>query len=389
MIWSDMYFRIGSARNDYYDREATIPPSVADRIPADVSLVYWDYEHTEQAFYQEWIDRHRALGSDPVFAGGAWTWGRFWAQLPEAMSRTRSAMDAARNRALADVTMTVWGDDGAECDLFSALPVIQAFADSAYEGDSENSHLAANFRGSCDGTLDAWLAASEIDQPPGPSPTMWPTNPGKWLLWHDPILGHYDADIADLGGTVAPPAGDEARGGQASDGEPETPHGADTGAVNTLVTHYQGVAERLRHAATAPGDSRLALPADVAAALALKVELHTVVKPRYRAGDTAGIRDVADRLLPQLATAVRALWATHRRTWRDTNKPFGWEVIERRYGGLLARLDTLSGLLDAWLADPSGRIEEFEVSAERMLRTDHVPTGIMNYRRAASPSIEG
>ncbi|HEY0256990.1 MAG TPA: beta-N-acetylhexosaminidase, partial [Candidatus Methylacidiphilales bacterium] len=81
MIWSDMFFRLGSKNNQYYDRNTVIPPGVDARIPADVDLVYWDYYHTDSAFYDDWIARHRALGKEPVFAAGIWTWNRMWAAL--------------------------------------------------------------------------------------------------------------------------------------------------------------------------------------------------------------------------------------------------------------------------------------------------------------------
>ncbi|MFA6175482.1 MAG: family 20 glycosylhydrolase, partial [Phycisphaerae bacterium] len=41
MIWSDMYFRIGSPRHDYYDPACEIPAEVVAEIPKTVQLVYW------------------------------------------------------------------------------------------------------------------------------------------------------------------------------------------------------------------------------------------------------------------------------------------------------------------------------------------------------------
>ncbi|WP_249260941.1 hypothetical protein [Virgibacillus pantothenticus] len=41
MLWSDMYFRLGSETGGYYDLEAEIPEEVVAAIP-DVQLVYWD-----------------------------------------------------------------------------------------------------------------------------------------------------------------------------------------------------------------------------------------------------------------------------------------------------------------------------------------------------------
>lgn len=351
-IWSDMYFRLASSTGQYYDRAATIPAGVADAIPDGVQLVYWDYYHDDQDFYAEWIDRHRQLGKEPIFAGGIWTWNRFWAQLPKSISQTASAMNAARDRGIAEVAVTLWGDDGAECDVYSALPGLQVFADNAYQSHPDTADTEANFLGSAGGTFAEWVAAADLDVLPGyPGAESWRANPSKWLLWHDPVLGFLDADI---------PAG--------------------------LAEHYTSLARRLTDAARSEGDDRLVFPAKLATALALKVELHTTVKDHYRAGDADAIRDILDLLLPELDAAVRALWATHRRMWRADNKPFGFDVIERRYGGLLARLDALTDLLTDWLAHRTDRIEEFDTPAEHIVDLSAAGRPL-RYRQAASATV--
>ena len=41
-------------------------------------------------------------------------------------------MRACREEKLRQVFMTMWGDDGMECDVFSALPGLQLFAEHGY-----------------------------------------------------------------------------------------------------------------------------------------------------------------------------------------------------------------------------------------------------------------
>ena len=48
MIWSDMYFRIGSKTNSYYDRDWSLDAGTISKIPKDVALCYWDYYHTDR-----------------------------------------------------------------------------------------------------------------------------------------------------------------------------------------------------------------------------------------------------------------------------------------------------------------------------------------------------
>jgi hypothetical protein len=50
MIWSDMYFRLGSKTGEYYDLECDIPEDIIKEIP-DIGLIYWIYYHDDYEFY--------------------------------------------------------------------------------------------------------------------------------------------------------------------------------------------------------------------------------------------------------------------------------------------------------------------------------------------------
>ena len=118
------------------------------------------------------IRRHRALGSEPVMAGGVWTWNHFWAALPHSFTAVNACMRACKEEKLREVFMTMWGDDGMECDVFSALPGLQLFAEHGYADAVDPALLRANFRGSCDAVLDDWVKAVRawIPSPAWPTP---------------------------------------------------------------------------------------------------------------------------------------------------------------------------------------------------------------------------
>jgi|GEM_PF-3890426 len=59
MMWSDMYFRLASKTGDYYDLEGQVPKEVIETAPKDMDLVYWDYYHEDEGFYEEYIKRHK------------------------------------------------------------------------------------------------------------------------------------------------------------------------------------------------------------------------------------------------------------------------------------------------------------------------------------------
>src|SRR5690606_27966491 len=70
MMWSDMYFRGVSATGDYYDRDSVITQDIIDGMPKEIQHVYWDYYHYDVEFYTDFIRKHKAFGSTPIFAGG-------------------------------------------------------------------------------------------------------------------------------------------------------------------------------------------------------------------------------------------------------------------------------------------------------------------------------
>lgn len=120
MIWSDMFFRMGSKNMDYYDAQAVTPQDVIDQIPREVQLTYWDYYHKDKEFYQEWIRRHRQLGSLPVMASGIWTWPVFWHNHRQTVPTVRPCIEACIQEGMEEIIFTMWGDDGGYCDWSSA-----------------------------------------------------------------------------------------------------------------------------------------------------------------------------------------------------------------------------------------------------------------------------
>ena len=329
MMWSDMWFRIGSKRDDYYDREAVIPDDVIAMIPKDVTQVYWDYYHCDEEFYRDWITRHRKLGSEPLVAPGAWTWGHFWAYYPHAFATLEPCMRACKALGVRELLMTMWGDDGAECDFFSALPVLEYYAEHAYHDEVDEAALRAHFHGVTGSSYDAWIRADGIDAVSTlEKPGEFHPNPSKMLLWEDPLIGLWQPE---LGG-------------------------------HSYAEEYAALADELEAAAASGGlmDAHLRFPAQIARVLSSKCDLPTRVRKAYQAHDRAALEEIARDELPSLADQVRTLWEIHRSHWFVHHKPQGWEVTEGRYGHLIARLETAQWRLEAYLNGEAASLPELE-----------------------------
>lgn len=329
MIWSDMYFRLGSKDHGYYDLDWSIPSDVVQDIPKDVQQVYWDYYHEDPEFYRKMIAFHRQLGSEPVMGGGIWTWSHFWCAMPWAFTAVKACMTACRQEGLKEVFMTLWGDDGMEVDIFSSLPGIQYFCDHAFSESPDSESTRKHFRAVCESEFDAWVRAAQIDSIPTIKDAgLSKTNVSKGLLWEDPLLALLDPQVDD---------------------------------PRVLRRHYNELSDHLSRAATHGGLSeRLTFPARIAKVLALKVGLRRNLAHAYRDDDTDTLQRIVDEDLPELRDALDELWNCHRAMWMDTYKPFGWEVIEHRYGGLHARLVTTGERVSQYLQGSIDSIPELE-----------------------------
>src|SRR5690606_38590822 len=96
MMWSDMYFRAASPKGEYYADECVVSDEVIAGMPANVQFVYWDYYHYDEAFYTEWIRRHKRFGSTPIFAGGIWNWKGFVLNYGATFVSTNAALNTCK-----------------------------------------------------------------------------------------------------------------------------------------------------------------------------------------------------------------------------------------------------------------------------------------------------
>ncbi|MBA3685498.1 MAG: hypothetical protein H0W72_09700 [Planctomycetes bacterium] len=384
MIWSDMYFRIGSKSGDYYDRSGSVPAEVAEKIPKQIDLVYWDYYHPDAEFYAEWIDRHRAMGKEPIFAGGAWMWGMLWPNYDITSLCTRAAMTACRDRKVREALVTAWGDNGNESDALANLPNLQLFADCAYDERADDKTHRRQFAGTTGGTWDAWLLGGLLDRAPGifslaetyainkqalpaavkavadGKENFGPQNPAKYLLWQDPMLGLYDAHVGRL----------------------------------PLAKHYAKLAKDLAKAVRrSPVDRELLTHGyNLASVLELKADLGVRLYDAYHAKGAAKVtrlRELHRKVLPELAKRVERLYDHHRALWLENNKSQGWEVLESRYATLLARVRFAHERVGAFLAGRIDQLEELEEKRQPM-HTDWGTGRLGNcgdYRRMYSPTF--
>lgn len=200
MIWSDMYFRLGSKTGQYYDNEAEIPEDIIDNIPKDVQLVYWDYYHNDKETYSKFLKRHKRFGCDIAFAGGIWTWNGIAVHYDKTFATTNAGLTACKEEKIEEIFATMWGDNGAETNIFSALLGLQLYAEHGYADEVDDQKLRKRFKICTGGEAEAFTSLSKLDHIPGAAPetALLPSNPSKFLLWQDILIGLFDRHIEEI-----------------------------------------------------------------------------------------------------------------------------------------------------------------------------------------------
>ena len=69
IMWSDMFYRLASGNNDYYDHNVLINEEVKKLIPDNVNLIYWDYYFDDKEHYDGMIKSHKKIKDGFWFAG--------------------------------------------------------------------------------------------------------------------------------------------------------------------------------------------------------------------------------------------------------------------------------------------------------------------------------
>lgn len=361
MIWSDMYFRAASPTHDYYDLAASIPEHVKQARPANVQLVYWDYYHNDPEFYIDYIERHREFGLDPIFAGGIWVWGCWGPGYGKTFRTANAGLTACKEKGIREVFATLWGDDGTEVNYFTALLGLQLYAEHSYSRDLDLEKLKRRVKFCTGVDYEAFMDLRYLDETPGTLPDnceeMSSSNPSKYLLWQDVLLGLFDKHLA---------------------GE-------------NLEEHYAQLREKLcRYKNQYPnGQFLFETPEKLCAVLEQKSDLGLRLVQAYHQKDLVTLRKIAGQELSEIIQNVCDLRAAHRAEWFAIYKPFGWEVLDMRYGGLLSRLDSVIQRLNDYL---EGRVEHIEELEEERLFFDGIqrpqagvgPGFAYNYHRIVS-----
>ncbi len=351
MMWSDMFFRLGSKTNAYYDLNSHLPEAVIASLP-QVEMVYWDYYHTDEAFYEHMLEEHLRMKRNAVFAGGVWTWSGF---LPNREKTLRSMLPALRINARKEtdtVLATMWGDDGAETDYLMAVDRLTLFSEACWKGEGftveEADRLADHLtrtRLEIRQTFDAFYADS-CDK-----------STGKALLWCDPL---YPCGVSAEQKEILKKAAEQALRVLESK---ETLHGKPLDEKPIRGNSLQEEPLRGKGVTSQDADPSALQNVYVLAVfrtLVGKIRLIQAIRAAYEKKDKAALADLADKDIPALADSYIALMYAHGALWESNSKRQGWEVLSLRYGGAVGRLEDVGNELKRYAEGTLACIPELD-----------------------------
>lgn len=308
MMWSDMFFRIGTG--EYYRYDTDFPENVVEQIP-DVEMVYWDYYHDSEDVYRGMIRRHRQMERPIIFAGSVWTCMGF---LPDTfnlvMKNSIPALYVCIEEGIGDVMATFWGDGGCETDYFYGLYGFAAFSEICYRGKEVTiSEIEAT------GELVSGYPTEllrQCDAFHGEDVTMI----GKCLVYGDVFYNvtGYDWSISPV--------------------------------LDSLKKSAEAIGEEYRY-------EKLLLSIAYH-----KAQLYASLQSDYQEGKDLSVY-VTD-ILPMIKKEYEEFFLIYKTHWLKLNKAFGFEVLSARFGGCILRLECAIDTLRDFCEGRREKIEELE-----------------------------
>jgi len=341
MIWSDMFFRPwNDHKYEEYVGRKEVPKEIIESVPENVQLVYWAYGDDNRDLYDAMLYNHKQITDKLWYAGGIWSWiGRTPVNAYSIESMKR-ALDACKKYRIKDVFMTIWGNYGNECSRYSHLAALYHIIQYA-KGNDDLEKIKRGFKRIVGVDYDNFLALDLPNSPGSPEMGEHRNNPSHYMLYSDYFLCHLDY-------TVKEGASEE----------------------------YKAYAETLYALAkkTRKYKNIFLSEALTCEILYHKYELGVKTRKAYDTGDKNALLLLAkedyaaiEKLLPRLLSVSRELWYSE-------NKPYGFDYIERKIGGLLARttscktriVDYVNGKIDS-IPELSENILPYGTEGESML----------------------
>lgn len=283
--------------------------------------VSWHYGHDEAEALQSDMDKFQSYGVKGHFAAGLWKWFGYAPDNQYAERAMSRLLPVALENRVEDILITAWGDNGNECSVYATIPGMMYAANQLFPCGVDAEKLTRYLTGY---TNAEWKLCDRLNYVMPELDKM--CNAAKYLLHNDFLIGLLDYNIPDHAGEI----------------------------YRELLPEFERLAER---------DSRFSyLFQSYEALCRVLVRKATYSKRLFRAyqEQNRGQMHALASELQEIKQDIKGFYEAFRRMWLQDYKGFGFEVMDVRLGGLLARIDTVTVMLNDYLAGRLDRIYELE-----------------------------
>lgn len=322
MMWSDMFFRLAN-NGEYYPENPQLTEEVIQMMPKNLGLVYWDYYHTEQEYFEKMMRAHLQAGDNVWFAGGAWVWSGFASGNNLTLDTMLPAMKAAANCGVNNILMTMWGDNGKECSFYSSLPSLFRVR-KAYEGVDDMDVIRGEFKEIVGVDYDAMMALDLPNYVGGNQSCLY--NVCKHMFYSDPFMGFFDSTIKE-----------------------------------EAVEEYKAHSKQLKACEQSAGEYAYLFKNAEALCdfLSIKYNLGLRTRQAYQSGNKAELTALIEDY-KQAGMRLTDFYEVFKALWFKENKPHGFDVHDLRMGGLIQRFTHCRQRLIDYMDGKIDKIDELE-----------------------------
>lgn len=283
--------------------------------------VSWHYGHDEVDALKKDMEKFRTYGVKGNFAAGLWKWFGYAPDNQYAERSMNLLLPVALEGGVEDILITAWGDNGNECSVYAVIPGMMHAAQMLYPCEADVETMAEFLTGY---TASEWKLCDRLNYV---MPNLdKKSNAAKYLLHNDFLIGLLDHNIPDHAGDI----------------------------YRELLPEFVRLSKR---------ESSFAyLFQSYEALCRALIRKATYSKRLYRAyqeNDRVAMKGFVEEL-QDIKRDIKTFYDTYRKLWLHDYKGYGFEVMDVRIGGLLARIDTVTIMLEDYLAGRTEKIYELE-----------------------------
>ncbi len=345
IIWDDMFFsHYSKTESDNY------------KIPDGIDLMYWDYYNNTIEHYEANFEKRGKITDKPImFAAGSWRWIGYVSHHGKTLAATNASATACKNKGVRQVMTTAWADDGCEAPVTTVMFGSALLGEHQYNKEIDLEEFKENLLYITGMDYENFMKPQEFDIFPSIENKAGTITPSKYTLYEDPLcskfINHTEVVTDDL-----------------------------TTIYKELSNYFYDKAKNDTDEALKATNEFYGVFGEVAS---LKWNLGLNIYKAYKNNDKDTLKNIITNQIEPLIPLIEKLKYARMKEWYLTNKSYGFEVLDHRFGGIISRLNTTKFVLEDYLNGNLDKIEELEEG--RLPAVHHREEGmgeVLHYNRA-------